>query len=54
MVGTIKENEENRKVMVWMLEEDNRKMIESMSEGSDAEIEQELQNCGTAGREVLG
>ena len=40
------EEEENRKVMVRMLEEneDNRKMIESISEGSDFEVEQALQN----------
>ena len=50
------EEEENRKVMVRMLEEneDNRKMIESISEGSDFEVEQALQNYRTAGREVLG
>ena len=51
----IKENEENREVMVRMLEENEviRKMIESMSEGSDAKMEQELQNCRSTGREVL-
>ena len=39
-----------------MLEEneDNRKMIESICEGSDDEVEQELQNYRTAGCEVLG
>ena len=39
-----------------MLEEneDNRKMVERMSEGSDAEMEQQLQNHRTACREVLG
>ena len=42
--------------MVWMLEEneDNRKMIESICDGSDVELEQALQNYRTAGREVLG
>ena len=52
----IEESGENRKVMVRMLEEneDNRKMIESISEGSDVEVEQALQNYRTTGREVLG
>ena len=52
----IEESEENKKVMVLMLDEneDNRKMIESICEGSDAEVEQALQNYRTAGREVLG
>ena len=56
VVQMIEESEENRKVMVRMLEEneDNRKMIESICEGSDAEVEQALQNYRTAGREVLG
>ena len=34
--------------------EENRKMIESMSEGGDAEMEQQMQNYRTACREVLG
>ena len=34
--------------------EDNRKMIESMSEGSDVDMEQTLQNYRTACRDVLG
>ena len=34
--------------------EDNRKMIESMSEGSDVDMERTLQNCRAAGYEVLG
>ena len=56
VVQMIEESEENRKVMVRMLEEneDNRKMIESICDGSDVEVEQALQNCRTAGREVLG
>ena len=56
VVQMIEESEENRKMMVRMLEEneDNRKMIDSICEGSDAEVEQALQNYRTAGREVLG
>ena len=56
VIQMIEESEENWKVMVRMLEEneDNRKMIESISEGSDVEVEQALQNCRTAGSEVLG
>ena len=56
VVQMIEESDENRKVMVRMLEEneDNRKMIESICEGSDAEVEQALENYRTAGREVLG
>ena len=52
----IEESEENRTVMVRMLEEnaDNRKMIESICEGTDVEVEQALQNYRAAGREVLG
>ena len=42
MIRTLQENEENRKI------------IESMAEGSDAEMERTLQNYRTAGREVLG
>ena len=59
-VRMIEESEENKKVMVRMLEEneDNRKMIEIICEGSDVcfgdEVEQALQNCRTAGRDVLG
>ena len=55
VVWMIQESEENWKVMVRMLEEnaDNRKMIENMSEGSDAEMEQTLQIYPTASREVL-
>ena len=34
--------------------EDSRKMTESMSEGSDEDMERTLQNCRTAGYEVLG
>ena len=56
VVQMIEESEQNRKVMVRMLEEneDNRKMIENICEGSDAEVDQALQNYRTAGREVLG
>ena len=50
VVQMIEESEEDRKVMVRMLEEneDNRKIIESICEGSDAEVEQALQNYRTA------
>ena len=46
----------DRDMVVRMMEEneDNRKMIESMSEGSDADMERTLQNCRKAGYEVLG
>ena len=49
------ESEESRKVMVGMLEEneDNLKMF-GICVGSDVEVEQALQNCWMAGREVLG
>ena len=55
-IRMIEESEETRKMMVRKLEEneDNRKMIESICEGSDAEVEQALENYRTAGREVLG
>ena len=41
----VEESEDNRKVMVRMLEEneDNRKMIESICDGSDVKVEQALQ-----------
>ena len=48
--------EYDRDTVVRMMEEneDNRKRIERMSEGSDADMEQMLQNYRTAGYEVLG
>ena len=56
VVQMIEESQENIKVMDRMLEEneDNRMMIESISEVGDFEVEQALQNYRTAGREVLG
>ena len=46
----------DKDTVVQMIEqnEDNRKVIESMSEGSDTEMEQKIQNYRTACREVLG
>ena len=46
----------DRDAAIRMIEEneDNRKMIESMSEGSDIDMEQTLQNYQTACRDVLG
>ena len=56
VVRMIEESEENRKMMVQLVEknEESRKVIESMSEGSDAEMEQKLQEYQTACCEVLG
>ena len=46
----------DRDAAIQMIEEneDSRKMIESMSEGSDEDMERTLQNYRTAGYEVLG
>ena len=46
----------DRDIVVRMMEEneDNRKMIERMSEGSDADMERTLRNYRIAGYEVLG
>ena len=39
---------------MWEENEGNRKFVEDISEGTDVEMEQALQNYRTAGREVLG
>ena len=46
----------DKEAVIWLVEEteESRKVIDSMSEGSDLEMEQTLLNYRMAGREVLG
>ena len=48
--------ESNKEARIRMLEEneDNRKLLKSMSEGSDADMERMLRKYRTAGHEVVG